>query len=65
MPEIIEVAVEPRNHGSFQCEPTQIVCLSLDAEGAATAVRGDQHPALVEWKESINLGTLLASGVLG
>ena len=48
-----------------QCQPTQIVCLSLDAEGAATAVRGDQHPALVEWKESINLGTLLASGVLG
>lgn len=48
-----------------QCEPTQIVCLSLDAEGAATAVRGDQHPSLKEWKESINLGTLLASGVLG
>lgn len=48
-----------------KCQPSQIVCLSLDAEGAATAVRGDQHPALVEWKESINLGTLLASGVLG
>jgi energy-coupling factor transporter ATP-binding protein EcfA2 len=48
-----------------QCQPTQIVCLSLDEQGAATAVRGDQHPALIEWKESINLGTLLASGVLG
>jgi len=45
-----------------QCHPAQIVCLSLDEQGAATAVRGDQHPALVEWKESINLGTLLAAG---
>src|SRR5581483_6181477 len=44
-----------------KCQPIQIICLSLDKEGAATAVRGDQHPALVEWKESINLGTLFAS----
>ena len=48
-----------------QCQPEQIICLSLDEQGAATALRGDQHPALIEWKESINLGTLFASGVLG
>ena len=48
-----------------QCQPSQIVCMSLDTKGAATAVRGDQHPALTEWKETVNLGTLLAAGVLG
>jgi predicted ATPase len=48
-----------------QCQPSQIICLSLDEQGAATALRGDQHPALIEWKESVNLGTLFASGVLG
>jgi hypothetical protein len=48
-----------------KCLPSQIVCLSLDDRGAATAVRGDQHPALFEWKDSINLGSLLAAGVLG
>ncbi|HOA62126.1 MAG: AAA family ATPase [Verrucomicrobia bacterium] len=48
-----------------RCQPSQIVCMSLDPKGAATAVRGDQHPALTEWKESVNLGTLLAAGVLG
>jgi len=48
-----------------QCQPSEIVCMSLDAQGAATAVRGDHHPALTEWRESVNLGTLLAAGVLG
>jgi hypothetical protein len=48
-----------------QCQPSQIVCMSFDSQGAATAVRGEQHPALAEWKESVNLGTLLAAGVLG
>lgn len=48
-----------------QCRPSQIVCLGMDAQGAATAVRGEQHPALAEWRESVSLGTLLAAGVLG
>jgi predicted ATPase len=48
-----------------KCLPSQVVCLSLDDRGAATAIRGDQHPALVEWKDSISLGSLLAAGVLG
>jgi hypothetical protein len=48
-----------------QCQPNQVICLTLDEKGAATAVRGDQHPALVEWKDSVSLGSLLAAGVLG
>jgi predicted ATPase len=47
------------------CQPYEVICLSLDENGAAVATPGDQHPALVDWKESINLGTLLAAGVLG
>jgi predicted ATPase len=48
-----------------KCLPSQVVCMNLDELGAAMAIRGDQHPALVEWKDSINLGSLLAAGVLG
>lgn len=47
------------------CEPADLLCLLLDEEGAATAVPGDQHPALTEWRRSVDLGTLFASGVLG
>lgn len=48
-----------------QCEPAELLCLSLEEEGAATAVPGDQHPALTEWRRAVDLGTLFASGVLG
>jgi predicted ATPase len=48
-----------------QCQPSQIICLTLDDKGAAIALRGDEHPALTEWKETVNLGSLLAAGVLG
>ncbi len=48
-----------------QCKPAQIVCLRIAENGAAVAVRGDHDPALREWHGSVDLGTLLASGVLG
>jgi ABC-type Mn2+/Zn2+ transport system ATPase subunit len=48
-----------------KCMPNQVVCLTLDEGGSATAIRGDQHPALTEWKKSMDLGTLLAAGILG
>ena len=47
------------------CQPNEVICMSLDDGTGATATRGDRHPALAEWKESINLGALLAAGVLG
>jgi predicted ATPase len=48
-----------------QCQPSQVICMSLADNGAAIATRGDEHPALQDWKESLDLGTLFASGVLG
>lgn len=46
-------------------EPSQILCFAKDSQGATSIVRGDQHPALVDWQHDISLGVLFASGVLG
>lgn len=48
-----------------KCQPNQVVCLSVDEKGSAAAIRGNLHPALKDWKKSMDLGTLLAGGVLG
>jgi predicted ATPase len=45
-------------------EPSELLCFSRDDEGATQIVRGDEHPALRNWKGSADLGLLLASGVL-
>lgn len=45
--------------------PTDILVFSKMDSGAIDIVRGDEHPALVEWQGEVDLGTLLASGVLG
>lgn len=42
----------------------QILCFARTLEGATDIVTGSQHPRLREWKGSIDLGTLLAAGVL-
>jgi energy-coupling factor transporter ATP-binding protein EcfA2 len=47
------------------CEPEELLCLSLDEEEASIALPGGQHPALQEWRRSLDLGTLFAAGVLG
>jgi len=46
-------------------EPSQILCFAKDQEGATDIVRGDEHPKLKDWRGEVNLGVLLASGVLG
>ena len=46
-------------------QPKDILCLSLDEQGAAVAIQGDQHPALADWRSGLDLGTLFAAGVLG
>ena len=48
-----------------QCEPHQVVCMARSEDGSAIATRGEEHPALQEWKGSLDMGTLFASGVLG
>jgi predicted ATPase len=46
-------------------KPQELLCFALTPEGATDIVRGDEHPMLMEWKSSVPLGDLLASGVLG
>jgi predicted ATPase len=40
------------------------VMLMQQRDGTATAVRGSEHPRLQDWRGSIDLGALLAAGVL-
>jgi hypothetical protein len=42
----------------------EVLCFARTLDGATDIVRGDEHPRLREWKGGVDLGTLLASGVL-
>lgn len=42
-----------------------VLCFAKDDTGATDIVLGSQHPKLKEWHGEADLGTLLASGVLG
>jgi predicted ATPase len=46
-------------------EPRQLLCFAKTPEGATDVVRGDEHPALSEWKGEVNVSDLFAAGVLG
>ncbi len=41
-----------------------VLCFARSEEGATDVVRGTEHPRLRGWKGDVDLGTLLASGVL-
>lgn len=43
----------------------QVLCARLEANGAASIVRGPDHPRLTEWHGQLDLGSLLAAGILG
>jgi predicted ATPase len=43
----------------------QLLCFAKDANGAVDIVRGEVHPRLKAWRGAVNLGDLLATGVLG
>lgn len=45
-------------------ELEQVLCFGRTAEGATDLVPGSQHPRLLDWKGSIDVGTLLAAGIL-
>ncbi len=40
-----------------------VLCSRLAPNGAATIIKGTEHPRLKEWKGSIDLGSLFAAGV--
>ncbi|HXG33900.1 MAG TPA: ATP-binding protein [Bryobacteraceae bacterium] len=43
----------------------EVLCFARDEHGATDIVSGDEHPTLKEWRGKLDLGTLLASGILG
>ncbi len=42
-----------------------VLCFAKDDTGSTDIVLGSEHPVLKEWQGAVDLGTLLASGVLG
>ena len=44
---------------------SDILCFKKDRDGATDIVAGPDHPALKNWRDSMNLSDLYASGVLG
>lgn len=42
-----------------------LLCFAKDENGGTDIVLGSDHPRLREWRKEVDLGTLLASGVLG
>lgn len=46
-------------------KPEQLLCFAKTDEGATDVIRGDEHPRLKTWQGSLDLGILLAGGVLG
>lgn len=46
-------------------DPKQVLCFKKTQTGATDIVRGDDHPALRDWRGETNLGVLFAGGVLG
>jgi predicted ATPase len=46
-------------------EPVNVLCFAKTKQGAVDIVKGDEHPALRDWKGEANLGVLFAGGVLG
>ncbi len=45
-------------------EPRHLLCFSKGPAGPVV-IRGDHHPVLSDWQHDVDLGTLVASGVLG
>lgn len=46
-------------------EPEQVLCFGRTEDGATDIVRGSEHPNLRNWQRTTDLGTLLATGILG
>ena len=46
-------------------EVSHVLCASIEKDGSARMVAGEAHPRLKNWKGGVDLGTLLATGVLG
>ena len=48
-----------------QVEIRDLLCFARAEDGSIAVVRGEDHPRLKEWRDSLDLPTLFASGILG
>ena len=46
-------------------EAQDLLCFARTRDGSSAIVRGEDHPRLKEWRNSLDLQTLFASGILG
>lgn len=46
-------------------EASQVLCFHQTVEGATEIIQGNQHPNLQQWRGTLDLGTMFASGLLG
>ena len=46
-------------------EVGDVLCFAKNDDGATDIALGSEHPALRQWQGAVDLGTLLASGILG
>lgn len=46
-------------------EADEVLCFAKNDDGSTDIASGSEHPSLRRWQGSVDLGTLLASGVLG
>ena len=45
-------------------EPNEVLCFAKDGQGATDIIRGDQHPILKDWRGSVDISALFATGVV-
>ncbi|HDH96342.1 MAG TPA: ATP-binding cassette domain-containing protein [Proteobacteria bacterium] len=45
-------------------KPEELLCMTRNKQGAAKVIRGEEHFALQDWQEGVDIGKLFAAGVL-
>ena len=45
--------------------PDEVLCVAKNDEGATDIIRGSEHPILRDWRESVDMNVLFATGVIG
>ncbi len=46
-------------------KPEQVLCFARTEDGVTDIIRGSDHPNLRDWRQTSDLGTLFATGILG
>jgi predicted ATPase len=45
-------------------QPDDLLCFASSADNGVTAIAGNVHPRLLNWKKSVSLGNIFATGIL-